>query len=248
MNPTTKTSRQPVSRRPALIAPCEKFASEAELVSAAERLLLSRAKPEIGVEREFDCWHGIADLVVYRRASRSANNGQLAQISPRWGAALFALPYRRCFTDEWFAKTNLISPKHARIVLQSYAEAGYCEPLQVSGLWRKQYQPRAIANEICAIEAKLTDWRRALSQASRYLAFAHQAWVLLDHATTNAALSRIELFSALNVGLASLSTDFTLHVWHTPTRQEPKDAWRYWAANVLLAQALATPNGSDKSR
>lgn len=236
-NATTNILSKQATHESILDAQRRKFESEAELVSAAERFLSSRAERGIGLEKEFDCWHGIADLVIYRSANSNAYTGKLDLISPRWGAALYALPYRRSFTEEWFAKTNLISMKHARSVLQSYKGAGYCEPLSAPGTWLKRYQPKPIANEICAVEAKLTDWRRALSQASRYLAFAHQAWVLLDHATVNPALSKIELFSALNVGLASLSTDLTLRVWHTPLKQAPKDLWRYWAANVLLAQA-----------
>lgn len=230
------------------ILPCQKFQSEAELVFAAEQLLREKAKQDIGLEKEFNCWHGIADLVIYRRANKNVSNGNLGLISPRWGAALYSLPYRSGFTEEWFAKTNLITTKRARSILHSYKRAGYCEQLNTPGTWRKKFQPRPVSNEICAVEAKLTDWRRALSQASRYLAFAHQAWVLLDHATVKPAISKIELFSALNVGLASLSVDLTFHVWHTPQKQTPKDLWRHWAANVLLAQAISTPDGSDSSR
>ena len=188
---------------------------------------------------EFDCNHGIADLVLYKLRPRWELADGLQYLSPRWAAALYALPYRRGFTDEWFAECNLVTRRRALRALNEYANAGYCEQMKIKGRWIKVRQPQRIVSEINAIEAKLRDWQRALIQAARYRAFAHRSWVLLDEATIKPAIARLDRFKDLNVGLVSLSTDGIIHHYYMPEKRTPPDAWRFWFANVLIARAVS---------
>lgn len=55
--------------------------------------------------------------------------------------------------------------------------------------------------EICSFEFKLTNWRRALYQATRYRAFSHRVFVVLPTSSLSPALEHVEAFRKLNVGL-----------------------------------------------
>lgn len=59
--------------------------------------------------------------------------------------------------------------------------------------------------KIIAYEAKLTDWREALDQASDYLNFADESYVVLPSAHIVRALSHPELFKERRVGIISVS-------------------------------------------
>ena len=225
-------------RNPTIGSNSIRFRSEAALVSDAVGKLVASFGEGVGIESEFDCGHGIADLVAYRCTRGESQIQRIQSLSPRWAAALHALPYRRAFTEDWFAAHNLVSVRRTRLALREYELAGYCKRLCKRGSWIKCYQPKPVVSEIHAIEAKLKDWQRALSQAARYRAFAHQAWVLLDDASIRPALARGELFSKLNVGLVSLCPEGNFHIYHKPQPQMPSNPWRYWFANVLIARKL----------
>jgi hypothetical protein len=220
-----------------------RFESEAALVQAAKEIVAPSLGRVYGLADEFDCNDGIADLVLYRLRQNGPHGKGLQLLSPRWAAALYALPYRSSFTVDWFGEVNLVSKRRALLALREYESAGFCEPMSKKGVWIKIRQPRPFASQIYAIEAKLRDWRRALSQAARYRAFAHQAWVLLDDASINPALVHLDRFVGLNVGLASISTDGEIHRHHSPEKRLPSDPWRFWYANVLIARA--TTQSSD---
>lgn len=222
-----------------------RFRSEAEMVVAAKEIVAPSLNEIFGLSNEFDCHDGIADIVLYRLQARSDGSEKLKLISPRWGAALYALPYRRGFTVDWFGELNLVTRKRALQALQEYESAGFCAPLKTPGHWIKVRQPRPVASQIYAIEAKLRDWRRALSQAARYRGFAHEAWVLLDEASIRPAASHLDRFIGLNVGLASLSTNGSFQRYYTPEKRQPSDIWRFWFANILIAREITSKDGVE---
>lgn len=73
-----------------------------------------------------------------------------------------------------------------------------------------------------AFEFKLSDWRRAMSQASRYRFFAHQAFVVLPETVCANALPYIGTFRKIRVGLwgYSLDTD-RIRMHYTPRPASP---------------------------
>jgi len=218
------------------------FKSEASLVCAAKRIVSPQLGDVVRLTDEFNCEDGIADLVIYQLQKNWRLSANLRHLSPRWAAALSALPYRRGFTVDWFRACNLVTRQRALEALREYELAGFCEQTSVKNKWIKVRQPKPVTVQICAIEAKLRDWRRALTQAARYRAFAHQSWVLLDEATIRPALANLDQFARLNVGLASISVDGDFFHYHIPEKREPSDRWRFWIANVLLARAITQPN------
>lgn len=224
-----------------------RFESESDLVRLAKEIVAPARNGIFGLADEFDCSDGIADLVLYRLRPNLQRSQGLQHLSPRWAAALHALPYRKGFTADWFAATNLITRRRALQALNEYQRAGFCKPMVTKGLWIKTRQPQPLVTEIYAVEAKLRAWKRALAQASRYRAFSHESWVLLDAASIKPALAGLDLFVEQNVGLATLSTEGTFLRHYVPEKKAPTDAWRYWLANVLIARAVMQGGGDSKS-
>ncbi len=60
-------------------------------------------------------------------------------------------------------------------------------------------------SDIVAIEAKVSDWTRALYQATRYRQFAHRTYVLLDESGLSKAKRRRDVFENAGVGLIGKS-------------------------------------------
>lgn len=73
-----------------------------------------------------------------------------------------------------------------------------------------------------AFECKLTDWRRAMSQATRYVFFAHQAIVVLPETVCVNALPYLDTFRRIRVGLwgYSMATD-RISAHYTPRPSKP---------------------------
>lgn len=186
---------------------------------------------------EFDSTYGIADIVLFRRTSSDHNGTDLSSIPDRWAYAFRQLPYRKKFSTSDLASLASTNHTHARKILSQGASGGY---INQSGpnLWIKHRQPQPIANEIIAIEAKLTKWKSALSQAIKYRHFAHQSWVLLDNQTRGAAIDNLQEFQRFNIGLLSIDQCGNVISHFTPIRSCPKSPQLFWLANVRLAHSL----------
>lgn len=72
-----------------------------------------------------------------------------------------------------------------------------------------------------AYEAKLTKWKRALTQAYRYKAFADKSYVIMDHDHIGPALSNKESFSKSNVGLISIDNSGRIYYHYQPYYEDP---------------------------
>ncbi len=73
---------------------------------------------------------------------------------------------------------------------------------------------------IISIEFKLSDWKRALSQAFRYRSYSEKSFVFLDAYYSHRAKSKLDLFVKYNVGLCEV--DFRgINVIYEPEEQNP---------------------------
>ncbi|MGC9453169.1 MAG: hypothetical protein ACP5I4_17185 [Oceanipulchritudo sp.] len=89
-----------------------------------------------------------------------------------------------------------------------------------------------------AFECKLTDWRRAMSQASRYRYFAHQSVVVLPEHICQRALPFIETFKKIRVGLWGFDPDRNrINPYHTARPTTPKSERYYMHSIRLLNEA-----------
>lgn len=74
-----------------------------------------------------------------------------------------------------------------------------------------------------AFEAKLSNWKRALTQAYRYKWFADYAYVVMDEANANQAIRNLSQFENYNVGLLTISVDGNIKTYYRPQKQLPID-------------------------
>lgn len=212
-----------------------KIAKEATLVDIFYKSIQFENQDFIAFE--FETSNGIADLILCGLRKDWQKYGSLRLIDPRWVYALVKLPYRREFSIDDFTSFSGASIARSRQALRQYVSAGFCSNLGTNR-WIKIKQPRPIINNCCAIEAKLSDWKRALSQAFRYYDFSNESWVILDEATSNSAVSNIHEFERLNVGLATINNTGHISKKFNPRKRPHKSDISFWYANSQIAKAL----------
>ena len=104
----------------------------------------------------------------------------------------------------------------------------------------KQYKP--VLQFVIAIEAKLKNWNKALSQAYRYKKFSDQSFVLLDKAFSNSALKERDVFERYNIGLIIMDSN-NYEIVIRPLRNNNKNEIFSSRINeaALAAQWLSKP-------
>ena len=217
-----------------------RFNSEHTLVTLFEHLLdLHIDSRNTGLLREFDCSNGIADIVLFELHNHWEESIGLKDIPPRWAYWLHSLPFPECFKTDDARQIAGVTRRQAISFLKLVVDLGFCEGTGGRDEWRVVMQPNPIVERFYAIEAKLRDWKRALSQAARYQDYAVQSWVLLDEHAIRPALDNVELFEHLNIGLAAISQSARPTAYFVPHIAMPKSNLRYWQANAETARRLA---------
>jgi hypothetical protein len=216
--------------------PLQRFQSERALVSAYLKSMPKEANSFRIVHTELESGNGIADVVRVRLRRDWRHAAALRKIRPQWAFALRHLPDRKRFTTDFFAEMTGTTRKTARTILSAFKTAKFCIEGFPANTWIKVKQPIPLASEIVAIEAKLDHWQRALPQAYRYLDYATEAWVLLDHANAAGAIKNIKAFKRLNVGLVTLSSGKRPKKLYVPKKQLPKSEIRYWGVLCSISK------------
>lgn len=94
---------------------------------------------------------------------------------------------------------------------------------------------REILPEIVAVEAKVTNWKRAIDQAARNRIFAHRSFVALpDRVAQRVRLEPI--FRQLGIGLLSVGDKNAVSVLRRSRRRQP----RVWTYYYEIASLVAT--------
>jgi len=188
---------------------------------------------------ELESANGIADLAAVRLSKRWAGALALGRIPSRWAYAVEWLPFEQEFDLRWFATALNATPAHARQVLGSYTEAGFCRFDRRGKTWCKVSRPRSPIDRVVAIEAKLRDWRRALYQATRYLDYANQSWVVLDGNALQNALLHIDEFSRRGIGLLAMRIDGQIEIASRSAMSAPRFPHRFWQMSAEIAKHLS---------
>jgi hypothetical protein len=97
-------------------------------------------------------------------------------------------------------------------------------------------------NEVIANEAKLSNWKRALYQASRYKLFADLSYVVLDSCHTVSAIKNLDSFREFGVGLACINTLGNIEILLEAPKQEPTSNRLKIIANEILLNSALTQN------
>lgn len=222
------------------------FITERELVLAFNNYLYQTiVSPSIKLFNEFETTNGIADLVLAYIPNRSKDLSSIGQINPRWVAALAAVEDKTMLDIGYFSHTSGLSIRESNSAFKYFNVAGYISRIG-SDTYKKTNLLQPIISELCAIEAKLRDWKKALYQAYRYQDFAHKSWVLLDANNVNPALENICEFNKFNVGLASIDINQQVRIYFAPKFSEPRFQQAFWNANCVVSRNLTDFNVPNK--
>lgn len=219
-----------------------RFESEKELVRrtvAQSPWHSDPAESAVGIVTELETPNGIVDIAFFRLRKDWKKHAVIGEIPSRWAYAFHEIPYRRLFSTDDFTYLAGTSSRRAKLALRSYCELGLCRSAADGQSWFKIRQPLPALANLISVEAKLRDWNRALDQATRYLAYSDQSWVLLDGRSVGAAIDKVSKFEQRNVGLASISTTGELEHHFSPGRSRAIREHDRWVVNSELLKRIA---------
>lgn len=72
-----------------------------------------------------------------------------------------------------------------------------------------------------SFEFKLSNWKRALTQAYKYRAFSDKSYVVLDMAFEHRAKKHIDMFIKANIGLVSIDQNANYNILYSPFKKRP---------------------------
>ncbi|MGA0571493.1 hypothetical protein ACO2Q9_12330 [Variovorax sp. VNK109] len=212
----------------------ESFESEAQLVEALKKCIRRANLREWTTDLEVDAGVGIADIVLSKRNQKTTRELQrLASVPTRLAPLLAPSTSSKIRSSEEMAAALGTSSAAATRVLSMFKRIGLLRPnakrIEIAAVEKVPF------NTIIAVEAKLSDWPRALAQAYRNKQFADQSWVVLDHSYHRAALKNLSKFSQSGVGLVSIDRNSGLFVHLDPCGGETSTIKR-WVAQAALAK------------
>lgn len=186
--------------------------------------------------RELQTANGVPDLVLFTQDSGKSRFKTVAELPERFAflAGKGVLPSSFGFAD--IKKITGLSESGSRDLLRRFERLNLIRKGATAGRWGIKHSMTPPIVQICAIEAKRKEWRKALYQASRYQDFAHQTWVLLDAASVSPALTALDTFKRLNVGLATINKMKEVAIYLSPKTESPRFFTRFWAVNVAIAK------------
>ncbi len=215
------------------------FESEAALVKGIIACVARARRRDYRVELEVDAGVGVADLVLAKRSPRSAEAlRSVAMVSPRLAVLLSQGVGDAIKSRAELAALLGTSEGAAQRVIAQLSAAGVAahsrDSLTIFGLRTPPYA------RLIAVEAKISDWRRVLTQAYRNLQFADESWVVLDYVFSRPAIAQIDRFRVAGVGLASIERGRGLFIHHAATTQGPMSPAKRWQAQAVLASRVLT--------
>jgi hypothetical protein len=176
--------------------------------------------------------YGIADVVVAEALPAALARRRTSSLRPLSlpGALrlVVALNEELCL-DRACRESGLRRP-YGRRLLRELTQTGYVH--DDNGLSRVDPAIAVAYSEVVAIEAKLDDWRRAVTQARRYLTYADHAYVALPAERVPRVAE--PAFLSAGVGLIAVGETASYVVFAAATSCE-KQGWR----RLLVSEHLA---------
>lgn len=157
----------------------------------------------------------------------------------------FTIAFARTYLDQ-ASKMHRTANYDSMAVVREVAVNGYGIADMLAVAWRsvpsEMFPTTEAFIEVArpctrAFEFKLSDWRRAMSQASRYRFFAHQTIVVLPETVCVNALPYIDTFRKIRVGLWSYSMDTKrIRMHYTPRPSNPiSKRWNLHAVQCVAS-------------
>lgn len=214
----------------------ERFDTEAQLVDRLLLHLQNSANRAYRAEVELDAGVGIADVVVYRRRPRTTHEMRLlAVIPPRLAPLLDPQTANYIKTLDQLAIVLGLSKSAAQRVMNQLQRLDLFKKVPFGSLKSVKEAP---FEKIIAVEAKLSDWSRALVQAYRNRQFADESWVVVDHQFHKAAFAQLDRFTRSGVGLASVDVIGNLYIHHLAPSAPAISPTKRWHAQAALARRV----------
>lgn len=221
----------------------EGFETEEQLVQAILLCVRRSAHRNYRVELEVDAGVGLADVVLCKRLPRTTRAlTLLASIHPRLAPLLDPAMARQIASRDDLATSLGLSPSAAQRLMQRLLRLGIVK-VRRSGVEMSSIDVQPFG-AIIAVEAKLSDWPRALVQAYRNRQFADESWVVLDHRFHGPALAQVERFQRSGVGLASIAMTGGLYIHCAATSSPAISVTKRWHAQAELARRAVQRRGA----
>jgi len=131
-------------------------------------------------------------------------------------------------SEQQLFEQAIASPSLRNLVgAMRYPTYGYVEPkgffgipdLVIANVDYKNGKAKLIRS--FAFEMKLSNWKRAITQAYRYRAFVNLSFVVIDRSFLKPALENIGNFAKSNIGLISIDQSGFLNLHNTPKFEKP---------------------------
>jgi hypothetical protein len=210
------------------------FATEAALVETIATAIRRRCPSGWSLLRELDAGVGVADLVLVHKPQSVADLRLMRRVPPRLAPLFAPNTARRVQSIQSFMESTGMSRSAALRVLGDLALTGLV--LRHGESVRLRAVSSAPFKHVVAVEAKLHDWGRALTQAYRNRQFATQSWVVLD-AHYPVSEVAIDAFERAGVGLAACSMTGQLRFYVKSRTMRPVSLQRSWVAQAVVARS-----------
>ena len=215
-------------------------------MSSFETGLRNRTEPHLPSIRlllsEFGGFQGRADLVDARiralPASISIQALSASLRSPTKARLLATLKRGAPRSKAYLARVTGLSDRSLRNHIGQLEKVGLVRIGNNAAVTLDCPLPSSMV-EIVAYEGKLTNWRRALHQATGYRSFSHSVRVVIPHAGAEHARKLTALFRANGIGLISVNPEGRMRTLIRSKKRRPASRKLYlMAVGVVLSRHI----------
>lgn len=183
----------------------EEFAIDFLLSKVAQQLW-----PDYEFIRELDTPFGIPDVVLFKSSLWTdiqwlQETFRLDHYSPSYARIIANLNKRTSVSAEVLKSRTGLSAGYLTKVINELCRHGIIIQTKKGYLLSKEVN--LPSSDYISIEFKLSDWRKALTQASRHKAFAKNCWVVMPENKFNLLKERSSQFSKHGVSVATYDPD-----------------------------------------
>ena len=168
---------------------------------------------------EVDLGYGVADLVVTHTKAKPRFRPSLAKVDI---GILNCIERYLNIAIEEISRITGVSIKQVTESIEKLEERSLVRVGKNNQVSIKKGYQCAIC-ETVAIEAKLSNWKRALKQAYRYHWFANLSLVCIPEDKVKPAVGGLDQFKKLNVGLLTLNQQGEIKLVFAPKVSQPID-------------------------
>jgi len=189
----------------------------------------SKIQDDYSVGEEFRSQYGIPDLLFYNFDNDVLIKRKEKKIEPILSKdvlkTLLLIQNKKKITLSFLQENlplnkDVIKNKVIRYLLNNNylnRSSADCE-----SYWVGDNTYESCMNDVFAVEAKISNWKRGFYQAYRYKWFSHYSFLALQKKFVQPAVKNIILFKEHNIGLITVDTDInSINVLFQPKKQKP---------------------------